>query len=37
VAPAEGGCCGSNIDGKVAEAAASAVASIKLHGTKPVA
>ena len=35
VAPAEGGCCGSNIAGEVAEAAASAVASIKLHGTKP--
>jgi arsenite methyltransferase len=35
VAPADGGCCGSNIAGEVAEAAASAVASIKLHGTKP--
>ena len=35
VAPTEGGCCGSNISGEIAEAAASAVASIKLHGTKP--
>lgn len=35
VAPAEGGCCGSNIAGEIAEAAASAVASIKLHGRKP--
>ena len=34
VAPGEGGCCGSDIAGEVAEAAASAVASIKLHGTK---
>lgn len=34
VSPSEGGCCGSNIAGEVAEAAASAVASIKLHGRK---
>ncbi len=30
----KGGCCGSNIAGEVAEAAASAIASIKLHGRK---
>ena len=36
VAPAEGGCCGSSVAGEVAEAAASAVASIKLHGTKSI-
>ena len=35
VAPgSEGGCCGSNIAGEIAEAAASAIASIKLHGRK---
>jgi arsenite methyltransferase len=34
VAPGDGGCCGSKIAGEVAEAAASAVASIKLHGRK---
>jgi SAM-dependent methyltransferase len=35
VAPGDGGCCGSNIAGEVAKAAASVVASIKLHGTRP--
>ena len=35
VSPAEGGCCGSKADSSIAEAAASAIASIKLHGTKP--
>ena len=36
VAPSEGGCCGSAKNNSIAEAAASAVASIKLHGAKPV-
>jgi arsenite methyltransferase len=34
VAPTEGGCCGSKSDSAIADAAARAVASIKLHGTK---
>ena len=37
VAPVEGGCCGSAgaADGAIVEAAARAIASIKLHGRKP--
>jgi arsenite methyltransferase len=35
VAPADGGCCGSKTDAAIMEAAANAIASIKLHGSKP--
>jgi SAM-dependent methyltransferase len=35
VAPSEGGCCGSSGDAAIVDAAARAIASIKLHGTKP--
>jgi SAM-dependent methyltransferase len=35
VAPSESSCCTSGTAGEVVEAAARAVASIKLHGTKP--
>ncbi len=35
VAPSGGGCCGSKTDMAILEAAANAIASIKLHGSKP--
>ena len=34
LAPAEGGCCGPSGDAAIVDAAARAIASIKLHGTK---
>ncbi|MGI9103853.1 MAG: arsenite methyltransferase [Terriglobales bacterium] len=34
VAPSDGGCCGSKIDAAIADAAANAIASIKLHGRR---
>lgn len=36
VSPVEGGCCGSKPDMATVEAAAAAIASIKLHGTRPM-
>ena len=34
LSPAEGGCCGSKPSNAIADAAARAIASIKLHGMK---